>query len=192
VILHQHRCIFVKVPKTGGTSICRVIGRTEKPHLDIVQIREELKQSLKGEAARVFQDYFKFGFVRNPWDRTVSLYLRREGIQLAGAMTFEEFVGWIRNASDTCIHPSSKKNQLDWFADEEGKVAVDFIGKFENLHADWGKVQERLGLRADLPHLRQSPARTRHYTEYYTPTTRDVIAQKFRVDIEYFGYEYGA
>lgn len=183
MISHEYRCIFVEVPKTGSTSIRRLIGYPPKPHLNLQQIQADMDPA-------AFERYFKFGFVRNPWDRTVSLYLRREGIQMADQMSFCEFVDWIQNSSDTCIHPTSHKNQLDWFLTPEGRVGVDFIGRFETLQADWQKIAEKLGITADLPHENKNPIRQKPYTEYYTSATRDQIAEKFRVDIEYFGYTF--
>jgi hypothetical protein len=50
-------------------------------------------------------------------------------------------------------------------------------------------VAKKLGLSETLPHQRANP-RTRHYTEYYTPRTRDIIANKFKIDIERFEYEF--
>jgi hypothetical protein len=209
VISQEYRCIFIEVPKTGSTSIRAVLGHPKKPHLDIVQTRQELECLLqlsylydrpddvwdpnkpRRMADSMFEQFFKFGFVRNPWDRTVSLYERREGVQLSGKMTFEEFVEWIDCSSDTCIHPTRHKNQLDWFVDNEGKVLVDFIGRFERLQEDWKKICEKLALNATLPHANPNLSRKKRYTEYYTNKTRDMIASKFRVDIEYFGYEFG-
>jgi len=78
---------------------------------------------------------------------------------------------------------------LDWFVDPNGNVLADFIGKFEQLDEDWAFVAKKLGVSEKLPHRRENP-RARHYTEYYTPQTRDIIANKFRVDIEHFGYEF--
>ncbi len=192
MISHSYRCIFVKVPKTAGTSIGRALGceHVGKPHRDIIQIRD----ALAADPARAdcFDTYFKFGFVRNPWDRVVSLFCRKErGRELAPA-GWDEFVEWIENASDTCIHPSTHRNQLDWFLDERGRIAVDFIGRFENLDADFATICDRLGLPAPtLPHEKRNPAGRKHYTEYYTPAQRDLIAEKFRVDIEHFGYKFG-
>jgi hypothetical protein len=137
-----------------------------------------------------FETYFKFGFVRNPWDRVVSLYERAEGLQFRNTMSFGEFVDWIQYSSSTCIHPTPHRYQLDWFVDPNGNVLADFIGRFERLDEDWAFVAQKLGIAERLPHRGANP-RARHYTEYYTPRTRYVIANKFRVDIEHFGYEFG-
>ena len=137
-----------------------------------------------------FETYFKFGFVRNPWDRVVSLYERKEKGQLRDKMTFEQFVDWIQYSSATCIHSSPQRYQLDWFVDPNGAVIADFIGKFERLDEDWEFVAKKLGISETLPHRRPNP-RERHYTEYYNTRTRDLIATKFRIDIEHFGYEFG-
>jgi hypothetical protein len=138
---------------------------------------------------RQFETYFKFGFVRNPWDRAVSLYERTEALQLKEKMTFDEFVDWIQYSSSTCVHSSPHRYQLDWFVDPNGNVLADFIGKFERLDDDWAIVARKLGVTATLPHRRVNP-RARHYTDYYTARSRDIIANKFNVDIERFGYEF--
>ena len=85
MISDKLKCIFVEVPKTGSTSIRNIIGHPEKPHLNICQIAHEIQKEK-------FYAYFKFGFVRNPWDRAVSLYERREGLQMKSKMTFDEFI----------------------------------------------------------------------------------------------------
>lgn len=200
MISFEHNCIQVKVPKTAGTSISAALKcmHVVKPHRDIIEIKEGVELARKLGSLPIkqplsedwFNQFFKFGFVRNPWDRVVSLYNRREGQQLSESMTFEEFVGWITYASDTCIHPSRHKNQLDWFADRQGNVLVDFIGKFETLEDDWSLICKRISFNQDLPHLRENLVNKKHYSEYYTSQTRDIIAGKFRVDIEYFEYSF--
>lgn len=136
-----------------------------------------------------FNRYFKFGFVRNPWDRVVSLYERKEAMELRNKMTFEQFVEWIQYSSSTCVHSSPHRYQLDWFVDANGEVIADFIGRFERLEEDWAFVAKKLGITATLPHSRAN-RRARHYTEYFNDRTRAVIAEKFRVDIEAFGYQF--
>ena len=212
MISHRYKCIFVEVPKTGSTSIKTIIGSPLKPHQNIWQIKYEMENywtHYGGVANRIlqsiylflprkrreeigirqFNSYFKFGFVRNPWDRTVSLYERREGLNMRDRMSFEEFVNWIGYSSSTCIHPVPHRNQLDWFVDPHGNVVVDFIGKFESLQEDWAFVCKKTGIEKQLPHKNRNP-REKHYTEYYTSSTRNIVADKFKIDIEYFGYKF--
>ena len=215
MISHKHKCIFVEVPKTGSTSIRAILGKAYIPHLNLVEIktlmenswtqfggrtnriRAALYQLLPRErkidiGRRQFESYFKFGFVRNPWDRVVSLYERTEPIQMKDKMSFDEFVDWIQFSSATCIHSSPHRYQLDWFLDGSGNMLADFIGRFECLERDWAVVADKLGItEKTLPHARENP-RARPYTEYYTARTRDLIAQKFEIDIEHFGYDFGA
>jgi hypothetical protein len=212
MISHKHKCIFVEVPKTGSTSVRAILGKAWKPHLNLWQIKQLMETSwteFGGRSNRIraalylltpeerrretgrrqFESYFKFGFVRNPWDRVVSLYERTEALQLRNEMSFEQFVDWIQYSSATCVHSSPHRYQLDWFVDSNGNLLADFIGRFERLDEDWAFVAQKLGVEEKLPHRRENP-RARHYTEYYTPRTRDVIAARFKVDIERFGYEF--
>jgi len=204
MINHEYKCIFVEVPKTGSTSIRSIIGSPEKPHLNIKEIKEKFFDEFDLDTTNTFMhffkrkkvefkwnQYFKFGFVRNPWDRVVSLYLRKEGIQMSKEINFPEFVHWIQNSSDTSIHPSKHKNQLDWFLDDNQELEVDFIGKFENINKDWQFISNKLGITNILPHENKNMIEKKHYTEYYTNELRDIIADKFRVDIEYFDYKFG-
>ena len=144
----------------------------------------------KERGRRQFESYFKFGFVRNPWDRVVSLYERNEAVQMRQQMSFEEFVRWIQYSSSTCVHSSPHRYQLDWFVDANGKMLADFIGRFERLPEDWAVIAKKLGVREALPHTRANP-RLRHYAEYYTPETARLIEVKFKVDIETFNYRFG-
>lgn len=201
MISFDHNAIFIRVPKTASTSVATALNCLEvgAPHRNIGEVRQTidaLRQAGRApEGADLpidwFDRYFKFGFVRNPWSRTVSLYRRQEGRVLSEQMSFEEFVDWIGFASDTCLHPSRHRNQLDWFTDSDGNVLVDHIGKFETLGADWRLISERLSVDMPLPHLNDNPARQTHYTDYYTDSTRDIIGSKFAVDIDYFGYRFG-
>ena len=194
MISFKHKAIFVRVPKTAGTSIGKALGAIEvhKPHSNILQIRQIVErtrfESRLPDWVQLSEDwfdqYYKFGFVRNPWSRVVSLFNRKEGLQFADRMTFDEFVRWINYASDTCIHPTKHKNQLDWFLDDQGKLLVDFVGKFERLAEDWQQICSRLDIQAPLAQQNYNPSNQRHYTEYYTDHTRDIIRRKFEVDIE--------
>ena len=213
MISHKYKCIFVEVPKTGSTSIRTIIGFPPKSHLNIWQIKYNMQhywthyggkknklleilylllpEKKRNEiGSKQFNSYFKFGFVRNPWDRVVSLYFRKEGLQMRDKITFDEFVSWIKYSSSTCVHPVPHVNQLDWFVDPHGNILVDFIGKFEALQNDWQTISNKLGIKQNLSHKKKNPSKDKHYTEYYSKKTKEIIEDKFRRDIEFFGYKF--
>lgn len=180
MISNEYKCIFIEVPKTGSTSIRQILGQPRKPHLNVPQTRCELECISRLDylyerpddvcnpdkpirlAESLFKEYFKFGFVRNPWDRTVALYERREGVHASKQMIFDDFVDCMEYSSDSSIHPIRHKNQLDWLCDENGNVLVDFIGRFERLEDDWNVICDRLGIDEPLPHANENPTRTKH------------------------------
>ena len=143
--------------------------------------------------------YYKFGFVRNPWDRAVSLYERHAIRSKTGegywrkqkTMSFEEFIEWMKYASSDSRCTGPYRYQLDWFVDHSGDVIVDFIGKYERLDEDWATVAAKLKIDTPLPKLNVRKTKCRHYTEYYNNKMRDIISTRFAVDIEYFEYEFG-
>ena len=152
----------------------------------------------------LWQRYFKFGFVRNPWDRLVSWWemIRRNvaegrpmnGFQryvLSNAGTFEDFIR--KCGEEYRDHDGSKwiyRNQVDYLTDSSGALLVDFVGRFENLPADFGVVAARLGLQsAPMPHINRSNRRL--YAEYYSDELRHIVAHRYARDIAAFGYDFG-
>lgn len=74
--------------------------------------------------------------------------------------------------------------------DSDGRLLVDFLGRYETLHADFSRVCAKLGV-ADLPLPRVNHQRGRdHYSRYYTSATRDHVARLFQEDVELFGYQF--
>lgn len=214
----EKQCIFIAVPKTGTTSIrsqlrqqgAPLIGN---PHLNIVQVRDciyvyFLKQALgknrnfpsesissnadlRSKAKEVFDSFFKFSAVRNPWARTVSLYSRREGVQTKDKISFEEFCKNHIYASDTCRHPTLHQNQLDWLCDENGQCIMDYVYRLEDFDLAINEIAERTNGRVqpERKNANRNPnSDSRSYRDLYTEETRKLIAQRFEKDIDYFKY----
>lgn len=133
-----------------------------------------------------YDSYFKFCFVRNPWDWQVSLYhfasqrwYTRSHKQTA-ERTFDEYIRW------RC--DGNFRLQKDFITDYDGAMLVDYVGKMETIEADFAHVCERLNIRNTLRHLNRSDHRD--YRSYYSDETRDLVARTFRDDIEAFGYSF--
>lgn len=72
--------------------------------------------------------------------------------------------------------------------DPDGKIIVDFVGRYENLQNDFTKICETLGIQAaQLPYLKRAKSR-REYTHYYNGTRKKIIEKIYKKDIELFGY----
>jgi hypothetical protein len=202
LISDSQRMLFVHVQKTGGVSVDRML-RAQIDDIRIVGPRHStLGRILKTEPD--LQDYWTFGFVRNPWARMVSWwsmiqnlgksYERKtaRGVEpgvvnrflrsTAGYQDFEEFI--LRGMEE---HRRLRRPQIDYLT--AGDRRADFIGRTESFAADLRAAQERLGLPLLEPvQLNRSKHAT--YPTFYTDTTREKVAAAFASDIELFGYEF--
>ena len=199
LVSDSRKLIFVHIQKTGGVTVNNLL-REHIPDVRSILARHEFA-SRGVDELDAWDEYFKFAFVRNPWDRLVSWYVmvttvRRPGNELGryahdNSSTFEEF---IHNCTDEIeirkgVCYSFTHNQLDYVTDEEGNLLVDFIGRLEYFDKDVREVFRRISIDLDkIP--RDNRSDHRHYSAYYTPETEMIIRDRFKRDIEYFGYEF--
>jgi len=141
----------------------------------------------KAMPPNLFDDYFKFSFVRNPWDWQVSLYQfarQRRGHpqhNLTLKMSFEEYIEW-RVQEDLEL-------QKRFIVDDDDEILADFVGKFENLATDFEYVLDFLKIPSkNLPKL--NTTKRGDYRNYYNDRTRRIVEEAFKRDIELFGYEF--
>lgn len=130
----------------------------------------------------VWNACYKFSIERNPWDRQVSLYhwhYRKH----ENKPSFDTF---IRSPMHRKISPNFDTYAID------GKVAANYICRYENLEEDLNTVLRQLRLEAKvaLPQAKGSFRSRRAWREFYTPKTRDIVARWYAREIETFGYEF--
>lgn len=195
MISHKHKCIFVHIPRCGGTSM--EINLNGTPHRNFSR-----KHIIASTAKKIYEpywdDYFKFSFVRNPWDRMVSLHKFRNfyGVVLRGGKI--NMQGYLKKFPEIEIDPRSVSVD-DKFEPKKNTVylnildvELDFIGRFENIDKDFERVYQSIGeVPVSLTNDRKHQSKHKHYTEYYDDETRQIVAEKYAKDIEYFGYEFG-
>ena len=78
--------------------------------------------------------------------------------------------------------------QVDWLSDDEGEIAINHIARFENLDWEFKRLCLRLGITANLPHVKSS--NRGDYREYYDEESMEVVSDWFTQDIKLFGYSF--
>jgi hypothetical protein len=206
ILSHKYKFIYIKNKRVAGTSIelalsehCGVddiIPPTSDEHLrpKNVKLRNYIKngkrifynhmtaQSIKELVGDdIWNSYFKFCFERNPWDKVISGYYVHKARGLNQNLSV-----FIRSkrARDLYLSDFSNRYTID------GKVVVDFIGKYENLKRDLAFVCRRLR----IPELTLPKAKTgfrkdnRHYKEIMSTADIEFIANLCAKEIKYLGY----
>ena len=209
MISYEKRCIFIHIPKTGGTSIEDIIwgpdreSRTAEQlwktlvrpgfnkyqsgglqHLLASQVRQEV-------GTDSFDACFKFSFVRNTWDRAVSQYVymkqRRDLRRLIGMGRFTSFKGYLSR-----LHRATHVQWMEqwrFILDDNGEQLVDVVGRFEHFERDVRLILGRLEISCDtLPHEKQG--RRGPYADYYDDESRELLADMYARDIELFRYTF--
>ncbi len=135
----------------------------------------------------IFDSYFKFAFVRNPWDWVVSQYhyllstpSHRHHRRVCAMSGLEEYIEFeiARN----------RRSQGEFLIDEDGVILVDYIGRFENLSRDFAAVCDRLHVSAELPRINTTVHED--YRSYFSYSSRERVAKHWREDIELFSYNF--
>ncbi len=193
----RHRAIFVHVPRTGGTSMSLALG-APKPHVPISRYAAFDRSA--------FLDFYKFAFVRNPWDRLLSAFsdLRDaanrpawgEGMlwsraHLSRFANFENFVVALDNPKlrRTILSHHHFRPQLDWLTlPRSNQCEMDFLGRFETVGEDFATVARKLAIDETLPMMNHSSHTP--YREAYSRKMQGIVGDIYEADIRAFGYRF--
>jgi len=184
MISKKHKCIFVHIPKTAGSSIELFLDPNLKTAMNGDTVFTQENKHSKAidyysQDPDLFSRYFSFSFVRNPWDLVVSRYFYRKNWDSNFDLSIKGFL--LGNFSWNCCFNYLCVND---------EISVNFVGRFENLQDDFDIVCDKIGIpQQQLLHANKS--NHKQYTEYYDDETREIVAKKFAKDIEYFGYKFG-
>ena len=186
-IFLDKKCVFFHIPKTAGISISNsLFGDIKWGHRNV-----DFYKSHYGE--KVFNSLYKFCFVRNPYDRLFSAYtfLNEGGINnqdlefsnsyLQEFASFDEFVlkGLEKEEIMNWVH---FKPQYTFVCDENDNIVMDFVGKMENLNADFNAVCKHLNIESELQKLNMSATKKNNFSE----KVKTMIKLKYQKDFNLF------
>lgn len=220
MISSEHECVFVHIPKTAGTSIEKKLGlfdeleqgvqdhrcvfHLEPWSLDHVRylpsergvkiLFERLLESYRyGRPLpeNKFSDYLKFSFVRNTWGRVYSWYrnvlrdkMHRDALGVEKDISLKNFLK--KHSRQTGLN-----SQFYWLRGVDGNINMDFIGRYEKLERDFDKISDKIGINdPSLPKVLHTDTEPKQYRKGYNEGTKSIVRQRYREEIDYFGFEF--
>jgi hypothetical protein len=205
IISFRHKFIFAAVPKTGTHAVRRAL----RPHLgaeDVEQVRLFVQKSLPiPDLARIqhghitlqelrphlppeqFDSFFKFAFVRNPFDRFISycaFVTRNHGEFLADPHRVMDHFARNPPWQHVLFRP-----QCTFIADDRGALLTDYVGRLEKMQQSYDEIAARIGI-ASSQLGTVNASKRRDYRAYYTPPLIDAVARLYAKDLELFGYRF--
>ncbi len=206
IVSHQHRFIFVAIPKTGthsvrqalreqlGTDDIEQVGLfVDKrfPYPELAQIKHghlSLQQVRPFLGEQAFADYFKFAFVRNPFDRFVSYcaFMTRadDAFQRDPRAVMRHILFKLRPLDHILFQP-----QHTLLVDADGALLTDAIGRVEEMQVSYDAICARIGIpSAALGQVNSS--RRGDYRDYYDQVLVDGVSALYRRDLELFDYHF--
>ncbi len=207
LISDSHEFIFLRIRKVASTSMKAVLlplciprpagrlahiksrARLERDyHKYVFRAHDDIRSVQKRMPAKRFDRYFKFAFVRNPWERLVSEYefllerpLHGRHARVKKLAGFKQFI--------QMQVPRNDAYQMNMLCDQQGKLLMDFVGKLENLQGDWHTVCERIGL-VHQPLPRKNVTQHQRFRNYYDNESRQLVARHWSREIELFEYTF--
>lgn len=190
--LHYYKCIFIHIPKNAGISVSYALfGSTGGSHRKLVDYQRILGK-------RIVKRYFKFSFVRNPWDRLVSTYffLIKGGLTERDQKWTEEHIAQYEDFTDFVMNWLSIEHINDslhfqeqhlFLTNHNNELDVDFLGRFETLDQDFQSICEHLHIDRALKKTNSSK-RKNDYRSYYNESTKAIVAEVYKRDIQMFKY----
>lgn len=216
ILIEGYGAVYIDIAKVASSSLKAMFAAVLGVDFDLFcgdphEVEFPHPPASSGVDERLYPGLYTFSFVRNPWDRLVSCYRDKikgevEGFTrfsesgvahclarfdtFSSNMGFEEFVEAVASIPDADADEHFR-SQYIYLTNVRGDIAVDFVGRYENLEVDFRHVADRIGLPPNimLPHLQANP-RSINYTDYYTAATREVVAARFAQDILRFSYRF--
>ena len=214
ILNHEHRFLFIHVPKAAGTTITRAlsplttfrdleIGGTKygEAMQDLFAARFDLRKHSTAAAIRakcpghVWRRFFVFAFVRNPYARAYSVFrfLQRWQEGAHNAMVRDmDFAAFLASDAVQKGEIEIAKPQAHWLSRGDNlHPGIDFIGRVEHFSRDFGFVQSvihRKPMDWDGGRHDNASAAEGEWRSAMTAQTRAAIEQLYARDFEMFEY----
>lgn len=202
-ICHGRKFIFIHIPKNAGSTVEVSLGIYKKECM--VETKDSIfedgvsysQQHLTAKQLKIydktkdiFDSYFKFTFVRNPYQRVLSEYFWLNQKNLNKDRTPSENFSKFIDEFYSTIDKDHKLTQYEYLYNENGNLMVDFIGRVESFENDFTKVLNKFNTKIKIkPFNITRQKKDINQDLYLTKENKEKIYNLFKIDFETFGYE---
>ena len=211
MIIHELKTVFIHIPKTAGVSIVHSLISNVLEYETTGNIKDlptNIKQrfSVSGQQKhkrakeyfpadithQMWNDYYKFTFVRNPWDRAVSeFHWRHNQPNNKPSKDFKKFLSHCEEritGKKKGIYWTHAQTQKSYITDAEGNIILNDVFKFEDMTNSIKIISDKLNIPIELK--QHNTSNHKYYKEYYNNETEAIVRRLYKDDIELFDYEF--
>jgi hypothetical protein len=193
------------IPKTAGASIEKSLSELDGTE-DVSLMMQLKRERYIAKTLCDNIDYLYFMFVRNPYDRLVSVY--RHSMRKRRRFPRLDFTDWLiaiedffkkgdddgrlstfdkRHARSQSLY-IPKENTMYFGTPIKNKPENMIVGKFENLNEEYSNITKKIGKTLELPHEDWGSKNKVDISEYYTERAREIVSTLFLEDFNKFNY----
>jgi hypothetical protein len=180
LINHKKKFIYIHSPKTAGTTIHSLFDPSNKWFIRPKHMKAQ--ECFQYVGKKKFEKYIKFSFVRNPWERQVSLY---EWINMKRKQQNKPI---LKNFKTFIRSHKEMPAQINWLT-LNGICIMDFVGRVEKFDEDIKLIAEMLKIKIKkIP--KYNATSHKPYQEYYDDESMELVKSRIQPDVDVFGYQF--
>ena len=210
VISKKNKLIFFHIPKNAGTSVSSLLLKNESFYYPWVILSKILRKIKKTDnfffdnfqkkiylftshetvrtierkiSSEIYDNFFKFAVVRNPYSRFVSRYNYMKSTNTLKELSFPEFLK--KHVELSLI----ADQQYRFLLNKNGKIGVNKIIKFENINEEMTEFSKANNLKLSK-FKKLNISTTENYKDYYDTDTKKIVEDFCKEDLEFFNYSF--
>jgi len=156
--------IFIHIPKTGGTSVKKILSDKInicgfKINGELVKYNKNTHIGINKEQFEKYKDYFKFVFVRHPYDWIKSYYnFHSNKSKFYKNLTSKKIENTITVNFDKWLKSLNNFNQTDFFTNND-EILVNKVCKLEKFDEDLKYVLEKINLNSNFQSIKMKDSK---------------------------------
>jgi hypothetical protein len=198
VICHNKKCIYIHIPKTAGTSVEQFLRENGQNGLQYHGVRDGRSMhhftafDLKLENPNIFNIYYKFSIIRNPYDRLLSEYYWTPipGVGYKSGQTKADFITYVSKVVNQRLFFDNIFNDhfipQHLFIYNGKKLMIDQLFRYEDLDWTVEYLKKKLNINIDFPYLNKS--KNSFVKSEWTDRQKERIYKIYQKDFILFNY----